>query len=126
MSHEVSFIQSHESSYHDMMLTMLLLQSQEDRLVIQLEESKALEASLQEKIVNEKQKYSDLLRKYEELQSSLSLGREVETELTKLQLTMEEISISLEKMDATKNYWGDKVCKATANDTYNNVTRPVK
>ena len=86
------------------------MQFQEDRLIIQLEESKALEALLQEKILKEKQKYSDLLGKYEELQSSLSLGSEVQTELTKLQLTMEKVSISLEKVEIIKKYWGNKVC----------------
>ena len=99
---------------------------------------KALEASLQEKIVKEKQNYSDLLGKYEELQSSLShgsetlqgkekqkysdllekyeelgsplsLGNEVQTELTKLQLTMDNVTISLEKVEVIKKYWSDKV-----------------
>lgn len=74
-----------------------------------LKESKALEASLQDKIVKEKQKYSDLLGKYEELLSSLSLGTEVQTELTKLQLTMENVNISLEKVEVIKKYWSDKV-----------------
>ena len=76
---------------------------------IQLKESKASAASLQEKIVKEKQRYSDLLEKYEELQSSLSLGSEVQTELTKLQLTMETVTISLEKVEVIKKYWSDKV-----------------
>ena len=75
----------------------------------QSKESKALEALLQDKIVKEKQKYSDLLGKYEELLSSLSLGNEVQTELTKLQLTMENVNISLEKVEVIKKYWGDKV-----------------
>ena len=69
-----------------------------------LKESKALEASLQDKIVKEKQKYSDLLGKYEELLSSLSLGNEVQTELTKLELTMENVNISLEKVEVIKKY----------------------
>ena len=77
--------------------------------MIQLQESKALETSLQEKIVKEKQKYSDLWGKYEELQSSLSLGSEVQTELTKLELTMKNVTISLEKVEVIKKYWGDKV-----------------
>ena len=72
-------------------------------------ESKVLEASLQDKIVKEKQKYSDLLGKHEELLSSLSLGNEVQTELTKLQLTMENVNISLEKVEVIKKYWSDKV-----------------
>ena len=66
-------------------------------------------ASLQEKIVKEKQKYSDLLRMYEELQSSLPLDSEVQTELTKLEVTMENVTVSLEKVEVIKKYWGDKV-----------------
>ena len=76
---------------------------------MQLEESKALKASLQEKIVKEKQKYSDLLGKYEDLLSSISVGSEVQTELTKLQLIMENVTISLEKVEVIKKYWDDKV-----------------
>ena len=97
MSQQVSCIHSY---YSNMKLKMLQDQSTE---------SKALEASLQDKIVKEKQKYSDLLGKYEELLSSLSLGNEVQTELTKLQLTMENVNISLEKVEVIKKYWGDKV-----------------
>ena len=86
-----------------------MLQVHSGELMIQLKESKALEASLQEKIVKEKQNYSDLLEKYEELHNSLSLGSEVQTELTKLQLTMDTVSISLEKVEVIKKYWSDKV-----------------
>ena len=79
--------------------------------MIQLQKSKALEASLQENIVKGKQKYSDLLGKYEELQSTLSLGSGVQTELTKLELTMQNVIVSLEKVKVIKKYWpwGDKV-----------------
>ena len=97
MSQQVSCIHSYLSN-----MKLIMLQDQST-------ESKALEASLQDKIVKEKQKYSDLLRKYEELLSSLSLGNEVQTELTKLQLTMENVNISLEKVEAIKKYWSDKV-----------------
>ena len=69
--------------------------------------SKALEASLQDEVVREKQKYSDLLWKYEDLLSSQSLGDEVQTELTKLQLTMENVNISLDEV--IKKYWSEKV-----------------
>ena len=112
---------------------------------MQLKESKALEVPLQEKVTKEKQKYSDLLGKYEDLQNSLSLGSEIhygslqekiikekqkysdlqgkyeelvksisfesgiQTELSKLQVTMETVTISLEKVEVIKNYWSDKV-----------------
>jgi len=66
--------------------------------------------------VKEKQKYSDLLWKYEELQSSLSLGSEVQTELTKLQLTLDNVNISLEKVEKIK-YWSDKVYSYSRNIT---------
>ena len=75
----------------------------------ELQESKPSGASLQEKIVKEKQKYSDLLGEYEELLSSLSLDSEVQTELTKLELTMHSVTVSLEKVEVIKKYWGDKV-----------------
>ena len=97
MSQQVSCIYSYFSN-----MKLIMLQDQST-------ESKALEASLQDKIVKEKQKYSDLLGKYEELLSSLSLGNEVQTELTNLQLTMENVSVSLEKVEVIKKYWGDKV-----------------
>ena len=74
-----------------------------------LQVSKPSEALLQEKILKEKQKYSELLGEYEELLSSLSLGSEVQTELIKLQLTMENVTINLEKVEVIKKYWGDKV-----------------
>ena len=79
-------------------------------MVIQLKESKALEASLQEKIVKEKQRYSALFEKYEQLQSSSLLGSEVQTELANLQMTVEEVSVSLEKIEMIKKYRGGKVC----------------
>ena len=74
----------------------------------ELQVSKPSGRSLQEKILKEKQKYSDLLGKYEELQSSLSLDSEVQTELMELQLTMEKVFISLEKVEVMK-CWGSKV-----------------
>ena len=64
---------------------------------------------LGDKILKEKQKYSDLLGRYEQLQSSLALGIGVQTELTRLQTAMESVNIILEKVEAIKNYWGDKV-----------------
>ena len=73
--------------------------------------SEVPEASLQEKVVKEKQKYSDLLGKYEELQSSLSLGSEVQIELAKLQLTMKNVNTNLEKVEATRKYFSVKVAK---------------
>ena len=50
---------------------------------MQLEESKAFEASLQEKIVKEKQKYSDLLEKYKELQEGKALEASLQEKIVK-------------------------------------------
>ena len=61
---------------------------------------------LKQKIVKEKTNYSDLLRKYEDLQNSLTFGSEVQIELKNLQLTVEKVTISLEKTQLIK---GDKV-----------------
>ena len=81
-------------------------------------QSKVSEASIQEKMLKEKQKYVDLLGKYEELQSSLSLGSEVQVELAKLQLTMKNINTSLEKAEATRKHFGVKVPKIIAIHAY--------
>jgi len=78
------------------------------------EESKTLEASVQEQLLKEKQKYSDPMWKYEE---SLSLNSEVQTELTKLQLTMDSVNTSLEKVEVIKKYWSDKVYRNSRNVT---------
>ena len=107
-------------------------------MIVQLRKSKKLEKSLKEKIVKEKQRYSNLLQKYkelqpvdhppelsldtsqqeeddkqEELQSSqlqiLDEETETQTELTKLQLTMENVNISLEKVEVIMKYWSEKV-----------------
>ena len=61
---------------------------------------------LKQKIVKEKTNYSDLLRKYEDLQNSLSFGSEVQIELKNLQITMEKVTINLEKIQLLKS---DKV-----------------
>jgi len=90
---------------------------------------------LQKKISREKQRYSILLDKFEKLQSSQStdkssqldtsqqedhdksedlqisrsLDEDTMTELTKLQLKIEDVSDSLEKVDTIKKYW-EQVC----------------
>ena len=51
--------------------------------MIQLKQGKALEATLQEHIVKEKQKYSDLLGKYEQLQESKELEASLQDKLVK-------------------------------------------
>ena len=77
----------------------------------------------------EKQKYLNLLEKYEalqssqspqlvldtsqqedhdkseELQTSRSLDEDTMTELTKLQVKMEDVSVSLEKANTVRKYW---------------------
>ena len=75
---------------------------------MELKEGKALKVqpSLKEEIVKSKEKY---LEKYEELQTSLSLDSDAQIELTKFQLTMENIKSHLEKVEVIKKYWGDKV-----------------
>ena len=73
-----------------------------------LKESKALETSLLEKLDEEKQKKSDLPGGSEVLEFK-SLDNEVQTELTKLQMTMKNVYINLEKVKVIRNYWNKKV-----------------
>ena len=88
---------------------------------------------LQKKISREKHRYSNLLDEYEKLQSSQSaekssqlvldtlqqedrdkseelqtsrlLDEDTMTELTKLQVKMEDVSVSLEKVNTVRKYW---------------------
>ena len=93
---------------------------------------------LQKKMYREKKKYSNLLDQYqklrsgfqltdkspqlvldtsqqedhdksEELQTSMSLDEDTMTELTKLQLKMEDVSVNLEKVNTVKKYWMEQV-----------------
>ena len=92
---------------------------------------------LQKKISREKLKYSNLLDKYEKLKSSESteessqflsdtsqqedhdksdelqtsrlLDEDTMTELTKLQMKMEDVSVSLEKVNTVRKFW-KQVC----------------
>ena len=97
---------------------------------------------MKQKLVKEKQTYSNLVEQYKELQNiqpvdhppELSLGtslqkedesgdkqeelqssqlqvldEETQTEMTKLQLTMENVNASLEKVEVIMKYWSEKV-----------------
>jgi len=84
---------------------------------------------LQKKIVREKQIFSNLMDKFEklqnsqstdkssqlntsqheELQISRSLDEDTMTELAKIQLKMEDVSVSLEKVKVIKDYWMKQV-----------------
>lgn len=56
-----------------------------------------------------KQEYFDVLGNYEELQSSLSYNSDIQLELTKLQLAVDNIKNNLEKVEVIKKFWGDEV-----------------
>jgi len=47
--------------------------------------------------------------KSEELPTSRSLDEDTMIELTKIQLKMEDVSVSLEKVNAVKKYWMEQV-----------------
>ena len=112
---------------------------------------------LQKKLFREKQQYSILLDKYEklqsfkstenssqlvvdtsqqenhdkgeELQTSRSLDEDSITELTKLQLKMEDVSDSLDKAEVIRKFWMEQVqgcciCKCT-DYAYKNQTHTV-
>ena len=75
----------------------------------ELQESKEMEKSLKGKILKEQQKFSDLLVKYDELRLSPLLSKEIQAELTQLQTTMKDVSISIEKLEVIQQYWNAKV-----------------
>ena len=125
-----------------MTLLSIQVQSQQDQLIVQLIASKELEKSLKEKIVKEKQRYSNLLEQYKDLKNIFTinhapgllsgtlqqeegellekqdklnspqlqvLDEETQTELTKLQSTMENVNMALGKVEVIMRYWNEKV-----------------
>jgi len=83
--------------------------TQRQQLIDELQESRELEKSLKDKILKEQQKFYNLLVKYDDLQLSPLLNKEVQAELTQLQATMKDVSISIEKVEMTQQYWNAKV-----------------
>ena len=107
----IQLIKSKESE--EFLKRKIVKEHQKYSNLLRIHEGLKQSKGLVEKIIKEKQKYFDLLGSYKQLQSSLALGSGVQTELTRLQTTMESVNISLEKVEAIKNYWGDKVRIAT-------------
>ena len=84
-------IAQNDKDYND-----LLVKYEELKRVSEEKELKEkVSPRLEEKIFKKQQTYFELQKKYEELQRSLSLGNEVQTELTNLQLTVKNVNTSL-------------------------------
>ena len=83
--------------------------TQRQQLIIELQESKEMEKLLKDKILKEKQKFSDLLVKYDDLRLSPLLSKETQVELTELQATVKEVNSSVQKVEVIQQYWNTKV-----------------
>ena len=68
-----------------------------------------MEKLLKDKLLKEKQKFSDLLLKYDDLRLSPLLSKETQVELTDLQATMKEVSNNVQKVEVIQQYWNTKV-----------------
>ena len=83
--------------------------TQRQQIIIELQESKETEKLLKDKILKEKQKFSDLLVKYDDLRLSPLLSKETQVELTELQATLKEVNSSVQKVEVIQQYWNTKV-----------------
>ena len=68
-----------------------------------------MEKSLKDKVLKERQKFSDLLEKYNDLRLSPLLSKETQAELTDLQTTMMEVNSTFQKVEVIQHYWIAKV-----------------
>ena len=68
-----------------------------------------MEKLLKDKLLKEKQKFSDLLVKYDDLRLSPLLSKETQVELTELQATVKEVNSSAQKVEVIQQYWNTKV-----------------
>ena len=77
----------------------------------ELQNIKPVDHSPELSLDTSQQEEDESLDKQEELQSSQlpALDEETQTQLTKLQLTMENVNSSLEKVEVITKYWSGKV-----------------
>ena len=68
---------------------------------------KGLDVGSLQEIVMSKEKYSDLLERFKELQSFISLDGDVHVELDALQGTIENIKSNLQEVEVIKQYGDD-------------------
>ena len=81
-----------------------MTQPQKEQFMIQL---KGLDVGSLQDMVKSKEKYSDLLERYKELHSFISLDGDVYMELDALQETIENIKSNLQEVEVIKQYGDD-------------------
>ena len=101
-----TYIHTYSSIYDDFHIQFY---TQRQQIIIELQESKEMEKLLKDKILKEKQKFSDLLVKYDDLRLSPLLSKETKVELTELQATVKEVNSRVQKVEVIQQYWNTKV-----------------
>ena len=92
------------------MMTSPQVRSQKDYLVVKLKETETYKKFVEQQLDKEQQKYSTLLKQYEELKSSFGADN-VQKEIRNLEGSLDEVKTSFDKIKLMKTQWTEMVCK---------------
>ena len=87
----------------------LQVRSQKDHLVLKLKETETYNKFLKQQLDKEQQKYSTLLKQYEEVKSSFGAD-DIQKEIHNLEGSVDEIQAIIDKIELLKMQFTEMVC----------------
>ena len=88
-------------------MTSPQVRSQKDHLVVKLKENETYKKFVEQQLDKEQQKYSTILKQYEELKSSFGAD-DIQKEIHKLEGSVDEVRATIDKIELVKT---EMVCK---------------
>ena len=91
-------------------MTSPQVRSQKGHLVVKLKENETYKKFVEQQLDKEQQKYSTLLKQYEELKSSFGAD-DIQKEIHKLEGSVDDVRATIDKIELVKMQWTEMVCK---------------
>ena len=91
-------------------MTSSQVHKQKDYLVVKLKETETYKKFLEQQLDKEQQKYSTVLKQYEEVKSSFGVD-DIQKEIHKLEGSVDEVRATIDKIELVKKQWTEMVCK---------------
>ena len=92
------------------MKTSSQVHSQKSHLALRLKENETHQKYLEQQLDKEQQKYSTVLKQYEELRSSIEAD-DIQKEIRNLKGSVDDMKMTFDKIKLMKNKWTEAVCK---------------
>jgi len=90
-------------------MTSLQVHSQKDHLVVKLKEAETYKKFLEQQLDKEQQRYSTVLKQYEEVKSSFGVD-DIRKEIHKLEGSVDEVRATIDKIELVKIQCTEMVC----------------